>query len=394
MEFTSLEPLPILVFTNLVMIAFLLLLGRKGLKEPYSLSRWRRYLMVITSMVFCLFSFWGTDWFHYAEKYINVLYVSGYNTALEDVYVLIANISPNYLVFRAIIWGLALWLLLLLFRRVSVSTDLLLSIFCGIWLIYFGYGRIVTAYTLMFLGGLALSKPIKGKILLSLLLGGGLLLASLFFHKTAFFGVAIVLIALLPRLLNKRTFILLLLIYPFVLLLVQLLLLQFMDAALDTNDNNASSVAGQFYLNEDASEMGIAYLLLLLLQFAPYYMAAWIGYKVNVLQQPEDDTEEETEGQQAELRKVAPSDIRFFSRTVVYIVLVSTIFLFDLGANTLVFYIRFMMFGFIPAAIVLAWAWEHGCCPRMVKYTYLVGLAGTFYALLYSFYVSYLGVAA
>ena len=88
-----------------------------------------------------------------------------------------------------------------------------------------------------------------------------------------------------------------------------------------------------------------------------------------------------------------PGDIRFFSRLLVYIVLVSSIFLFDLGANTLTLYIRFMMFGFIPACVVLAWAWEHNFYPRLVKYTFMAGLAGTAYALLYSFYVAYLGVA-
>ena len=88
--------------------------------------------MILTALVFCLFSFWGTDWFHYAEMYFNILYVSGFNTSLESVYTLIAAISPNYLVFRAIIWGSALYLLCLLFRHVSVRGDLLLSIFCGI----------------------------------------------------------------------------------------------------------------------------------------------------------------------------------------------------------------------------------------------------------------------
>ena len=138
MELTNLEPLPILVFSNLLMVAFLLLLGRKGLSEPYTFRPWRRYLMILVSLVFCLFSFWGTDWFHYAEMYINLVYMDGFNTSLEGVYYFIANyLSPNYMVFRAIIWGSALYLLCLLFRHVSVRGDLLLVIFCALWLIDF-----------------------------------------------------------------------------------------------------------------------------------------------------------------------------------------------------------------------------------------------------------------
>jgi hypothetical protein len=396
MDATNLEPLPILVFSNLLMVAFLFLLGRKGLSEPYIFRPWRRYLMILVSMVFCLFSFWGTDWFHYAEMYFNILYVSGFNTSLESVYTVIAAISPNYLVFRAIIWGVALYLLCLLFKHVPISGDLLLALFCALWLIDFSYGRIVLAYTMMYLGGSVLMKPVKGKRLLSLMLGIALLILSLFFHKTAFFGAALVVLALFSRLLNKRTFVLIMMIYPFVLLLVQLLLMQFMDTAVDTNENSSSSAAGQAYLNEDTREIGPAYLLYLILRYIPYYMVAWIAYKVNVYQ-PEahegQEVEEVREVREVQEVQEVPSEVRFFARLTVYIVLVSTIFLFDLGANTLTLYMRFLMYAFIPACVVLAWAWQQKFRVRMVKLTFLVGVAGTFYALLYSFYISYLGVA-
>ena len=414
MDATNLEPLPILVFSNLLMVAFLFLLGRKGLSEPYIFRPWRRYLMILVSMVFCLFSFWGTDWFHYAEMYFNILYVSGFNTSLESVYTVIAAISPNYLVFRAIIWGVALYLLCLLFKHVPISGDLLLALFCALWLIDFSYGRIVLAYTMMYLGGSVLMKPVKGKRLLSLMLGIALLILSLFFHKTAFFGVALVVLALFSRLLNKRTFVLIMMIYPFVLLLVQLLLMQFMDTAVDTNENSSSSAAGQAYLNEDTREIGPAYLLYLILRYIPYYMVAWIAYKVNVYQPESQEVQEVQEVEEVreveeveEVKEVkgvrevqevqgiqgVPSEVRFFARLTVYIVLVSTIFLFDLGANTLTLYMRFLMYAFIPACVVLAWAWQQKFRVRMVKLTFLVGVAGTFYALLYSFYISYLGVA-
>lgn len=390
MELTSLEPLPILVFTNLLMIAFLVLLSRKGLREPYIFRPWRRYLVILVSFVFCLFSFWGTDWFHYAEMYFSILYVNGFNTSLEDVYTLIAAISPNYLVFRAIIWGGAIYLLCLLFRHVSVRGDLLLALFCAIWLIDFSYGRVVMAYTMMFLGGAVLMKPVRGKMLLSVTLGFSLLGLSLFFHKTAFFGVALVLLALFPRLLNKRTFVLVMMIYPFVLLLVQLLLIQFMDTAVDPNEHNSSSAAGQAYLSDDTREIGPAYLVYLILRYLPYYLVCWIAYKVN-LYQLEDDTKEKDA--RLLLPEGVPSEIRFFSRLTVYVVLVSTVFLFDLGANTFTLYMRFLMYGFIPACVVLAWAWQNKFCPRMVRLTFLLGLAGTFIGLLYSFYISYLGLA-
>ncbi len=403
MDFTSLEPLPILVFINLLLIAILLLLSRKGLREPYIFSPWRRFLVILLLFIFCLFSFCDTDWFHYAEMYFNILYVKGFNTPLEDVYTLIADISPNYLVFRTIIWGSAVYLLCLLFRHVRVRGDLLLALFCAIWLIDFGTGRVVVAYTMMYLGGAILMKPIKGKMLLfSWILGFTLLCSSLFFHKTALFGVALVVLAFFPRLLNKRTFALFMMMYPFVLLLVQLLLMQFMNSTVDPNVYNTLSTAGQNHLNKDPTEVGIGYLLYVFFRYLPYYSIAWIAYKVN-LYQPEDsnctevmegETDTEIAGSTDLLEKTeVPSEVRFFSRLTLYCVLVSTIFLFDLGANTRTVYIRFMMYGFIPACVVLAWSWQHRFYPRLVRLTFLLGMAGTIYTLLYSFYISYLGVA-
>ena len=172
-----------------------------------------------------------------------------------------------------------------------------------------------------------------------------------------------------------------------------------MDTAVDYSERNSSSAAGQTYLNEDTREIGLAYLLHLILRHIPYYTVAWIAYKMNVDKQEVREVREVREVKEVkedeedqEVQEV-PSEIRFFSRLTVYCVLVSTIFLFDLGANTLTLYIRFMMYGFIPACVVLAWAWQHRYYPRLVKLTFLFGMAGTFYALLYSFYISYLGVA-
>lgn len=234
-----------------------------------------------------------------------------------------------------------------------------------------------------------------------------MLVLSLFFHKTALFGFTLIILALFPRLLNKRTFLLVLIVYPFILLLVQLLLMQFMDTAVDASEHSSSFTVGQAYLNEDTREIGSAYLLQLIIRYLPYYMVGWIAYKTN-LYQPEEETEGDGESEkeeQAEVNKMAdedeltsmsksaPAEIRFFARLTVYVVLVSTIFLFDLGANTLNLYMRFLMYAFIPACVVLAWAWQHSFCMRLVRLTFLVGVAGTFYALLYSFYLAYLGVA-
>ncbi len=389
MDVTYLEPLPILVFSNLLMALFLLLLSRKGFKEPYSLRPWRRCLMILVAMVFCLFSFWGTDWFHYAEMYLNLVYMDGFNTSLEDVYYLIANyLSPNYIVFRGVVWGTALFLTLLLMKHASARTDLILCFFCSLWLIYFSYGRISIAYALMYLGASIIYKPIRGKVLISLILGSLFLISSLFFHKSSVYGIVIILLAFLPKMLNKRTFLLLLIAYPWLILITQLLVAQFMNTAVDPTARNTGATAGMTYLNEDSLDIGLAYRVQLILEYIPYYLLAYIGYKLNIL--TEDEVDENGDTTQV---SPVPSDIRLFGRILFYIVATASVFAFNPGANTQTLYIRFLLFGFIPACIVLAWVWQSGNFPRLAKSTFLLVLAGTGYTLLYSFYIAYVGAA-
>ncbi len=388
MELTYLEPLPILVFSNLLIVAFLLVLGRKGLKEPYTLSPWRRYLIILTAAAFCLFSFWNTDWFHYAEMYLNLIYEEGNDTSLEDVYYFIANdLTSNYVAFRAVVWGTALFLLCLLMKHITLQGDLVLCLFCMTWMIYFGYARVSLAFAMMYLGASLINKSAGGKVLLSLMLGFVLVICSSFFHKSAVYGIALIFLALMPKLLNRRTFLLLMIAYPFLVLISQLMLAQFMNTAVDPNARNTGATAGMTYLIEDGDEIGFAYRLQLTLECIPYYLLAFVGYKMNVLTDEGEDVENE------EAQPLIPADIRFFGRLLFYIVVTASVFLFSLEMNTRNFYIRFLRFGFIPACIVLAWLWQSGRYPRFRKFTFLMVLAGIWYALLYSFYVAYLGAA-
>ena len=321
--------------------------------------------------------------------YLNLVYQDGFNTSLEDVYYYIANyLAPNYLVFRAVIWGTALFLFCLLMKHVSVRGDLILCFFCSVWLIYFGYARISLAYATMYLAGSVICKPVRGKVLLSLMLGAVLLVGSLFLHKSSIYGVMLVLLALLPRLLNKRTFLLLLIAYPFVVVITELLLAQFMDTAVNPMERNTGATAGMTYLNEDSDEVGFAYSLQLLLECIPYYILAFLGYRLNVLTDEDEDAADSDED-----ANPVPADVQFFGRLLFYIVATASVFAFNLGANTHVLYVRFLRFGFIPACIVLSWAWQSGRFPRMAKYAFLLALANTGYALLYSCYVAYVGAA-
>ena len=151
MDYLSMTQTPLLVLSNLAIILFIYILLKPSMTEPFGVISFRRNLSVLLMFLFFLFSFWGADWFHYAIEY-QIAKDGIYISNLETVYQFFASVSSNYLIFRLLIWGPALILILRLFSKVSVSTDLALFFFGSIWIIWFGYARVSLALAMMFYG--------------------------------------------------------------------------------------------------------------------------------------------------------------------------------------------------------------------------------------------------
>ena len=68
-------------------------------------------------------------------------------------------------------------------------------------------------------------------------------------------------------------------------------------------------------------------------------------------------------------------------------VLISCLFLLDLGIDVSVIAERFFRFLFIPTGIIIAYFWQIRFCMKYTKLIYVLGIAYSSYALLYSFYM-------
>ena len=66
----------------------------------------RLYFTLSMWFAFDLFAFWGSDWFHLYVAYQDIMQGT---PIVEKIYTWIArNLAPNnYILFRAIVWGLA-----------------------------------------------------------------------------------------------------------------------------------------------------------------------------------------------------------------------------------------------------------------------------------------------
>ena len=156
MDFTTLQQLPILVLSNLILLLMIYNIMKRSLIPPYCVSIKKRRYALLLILFFCLFSFWGADWFHYIAEYLVLHNEEKYLSNLEEVYVFISLASPNYIIFRLIIWGGACLFLFRTFYLIPVKTDLLITTFVIIGLIWFGYARVSLAMAIMFYGAVYL----------------------------------------------------------------------------------------------------------------------------------------------------------------------------------------------------------------------------------------------
>ncbi len=133
-------------------------------------------------LLFCLFPLYSGDWIHYQEKVVDY-YVSG-DTDLESIYgILLFYVGKNYILFRLIVWGMALLFLRALFYRLGLNKSKLLA-FWGIWgLLFFAYPRVSLGLSVFFYGYSFLVKPQK-KHVWSYIIGVLLIGGSCFLHKS------------------------------------------------------------------------------------------------------------------------------------------------------------------------------------------------------------------
>lgn len=361
---------PFLVLSNVVFVLILFLLTRTVLVDR-GLPILRRRFVILLVFLFCLFSFWGADWFHY------FFFFNGVKEGLENfneerLYVwLVENICPNYLVFRGIVWGLALFLFIKTLKNLDINIDYALFFFCSIYLIWFSYARVSLAMSLMFYGYSLIVSSYR-KRMIGLIVGIALIGLSYFFHKSALFGIAIVSLALLAKITKKEVVFLFILLFTFPLIIY--IISSYLGSGVEAIMSDEESIMGEYmtsgnrYLEADKSIRGVGNFIVSLLERIPYYLIAW-GCLREMIK-----------------NKTTQKGAGSFCLLTILIVLLSSVFLFNIGMNTHTVYVRFMRFAEIPACISLTYLYQNDCSPKLIRFTYKFAIIGTFGCLLYVLY--------
>lgn len=364
-----------LVFFNICLLFLMYVLMERALRPPYCVKVSNKNFVVILMFVFVVFSFWGADWFHYLTEF-KVLKLGG-RTNLEKVYIWIAqNLSPNYLDFRVVVWGSSLCLLLHIFKRLTIPTHLAIFFFSTIYIIWFSYARVTLAMMLVYYGLTILYKPYKNR-LLSFVLAFFSIGSAFFFHKSALFGIVVALLTIFVNRFEKKIFIILLLCYPILVYLAQSYLIDFLMVDMEGEDGGfgANMAAGQRYLEGSIKGHGTGYLIQSFLEKFPHFLLAFVSLIF----------------MRSKYYLEASSDIKAFIRLQFFVVLLSSLFMFDLGANTDVIYTRFLRFAVIPSCIILTYFYSTHFKFKYTRIAYYLAFMGTIYAVVYSMYNAYVG---
>lgn len=364
---------PWLVGCNLIMILIGYLIVYPALKYPYCLTKSRRQLAYCLIVFFCVFAFWGSDFFHIYDNY-KELVSSGWE--LEYIYHLIAKdiVPDNYFLWRLIVWGFATILIANTFKRVRVNQDLAVCFFLMIWILWFSYARVSLSMAMAFFGLAIISNSQSS--LFSWLYGLVFISASLFFHKSAGFAVCISILSLLvPNKWNNKWF-LVLLCFPLMVYFARTYLSTILIGDLSSNNEEITSYIerGQNYMNDDSYIQGFGYLLGQLFERIPYYMIYVSSLRILIYKTYSVDNK----------------CIMAFMKAMALLVTVASVFAFDISINTQLIYERFMRFSFIPSCVLLTYFWCNNIYPKWQKWTFHIAWIGSFYQIVYMLYCSIL----
>lgn len=366
----NLAQTPFLVFTNILFIAFFYFYLRSTIKYGY-ISKAKKRITIFLIFVFCLMSFWGTDWFGYLSYYMAVKNGWAEHVPMEDVYVwLMEDVCTDYLQFRAIVWGTALFFFVMTIKRLKINVGIALFFFCCIYLIYFSYARATLAITMMTYGYTLIWSNNKRWNIHHTFLGLSIVACSFFFHKSAIFGIVAILFAIIIKKAGNTGVKISLLLYPLAVFGLMLFFRDYFSSFTEADDTLGEyAQAGASYLESEKGWMGIGTFIQRILERVPYYLLAYCSYR--------------------ELKHPSMKHVSTMKACFTLLLLeiaMASLFLFDIGLSTSTVYTRFVRYAQIPACIVLTYLYQNRLQRRCVKYAYSIGLLGCAYSLIYTFY--------
>lgn len=370
-DITNVTQSPALVFSNLLMLTLFFFSLKPALYANNNSVVRVEWWTVLWILIFCVFSFWGADWFGYLNYFVEIKRIGPEHVPMESVYLWLMDILPHYLLFRLVVWGVAIVLLSVLIRQYDVNRRIFFFFFCTISIIWFAYARATVAMMAMFCGLSLLYSDWKRPMLVKLI---GLLLigASYFLHKSSLLGVfAIVVALILDKLIKRNGYFWILFFFVTLLVFISYFFEDFFQSLVSDEDSllneYASSGASHLY-GSSGFARGWGTRLRGIFERLPLYLIAFGCIKsISSNNRP-------------------PKSIRLVMLSFCAIVLISSIFALNSNLNTYLLFSRLLRFGQVPFCICLTYFYQNGNYPKLVRLAYSIAIFGSFYSVTYAMY--------
>lgn len=356
---------PLEVFLDLIIYSLIVIMLYGRYRYGWKISHSRHNLSIYLMVTFCLYPFFGPDYFHYLQDYNEIL-TDGWSN-MEEIYtILIKYVIPNYFFFRLLLWGSALSIVFFIIKKAKVDSDIGMFVFCSMYLPQFSYTRSSLGAALAYCGMVVfLSKKSSVK---HMIMGLLLMASSYLFHKSAPFAIAVALISIMMYYSWKKTLLALLVITPYAIMKIRGFLDDFM--MIDFDVDATMMMSGQKYLSSEDTQTGIASDILSVLQRLPFYIMVLIYLKMY----------------QDKTYKSLDTTMKLIANATFMAVMLASLFLIDIGFNTYAFYYRCLNFTIIPGAIFIAYCKTNHISPRLTNLAFYIGMISSFYWLSYSLY--------
>lgn len=351
----------ILIFVVLLLVLWGHYFGGKRL------SNWAFTFSVFLILIFCLFPFWGNDYWHYLIDYYELK--KGGKTNMEEVYSFIVQKSPTYFSFRAIVWGMALFCMLCGFRVMKIDKGICLFLFVCLFLPLYSYARVSLVMSMIFLGLALFTKKRFWPVIFGTLLIG----LSYYFHKSAVYGIAMSLLSIFLEKRTKLAISIIILLIPVFLFLIQNQLIDIMSLDADEEENQALYTS-QLYLGTNVVTQGLSAIIRtviqrtsLLLVLILYIRMAYNSELINL-----------------------PISIRIMAGFAALCIVSSFLLLLSgeqLNVTSISY--RLSLYAWIPAIAFLSYCKTNYIHSKALLWIFIFGLSNTSYMLLYSLYNLY-----
>lgn len=365
------RPSATLYILNFILFIFLLFpylsvyKGNKGIlrQERFHQKQILSYciaLLLLSVFGFSDFDFWGC-WKGYIHCKKN-----GDSGVYEPFYEWLTYYTPNYFIWRTIIWGLAVFLMIKTIKRLKVNYNATFIFLTLIYVLSFYKLRNVLGFSVMFWGLSLIISPDKKNRRLCIMSGILYIVLSFWCHKTMIMSIALLASCCLKF--NKCRINILIIAWPFLISAVTILLNKFIGGiiVLGNNDMGLANRAMSYATNvgETSNLNGMIRTALIessiLIPFA--YMTKKIIYdKIQI-----------------------PSSINCLYKYWFVTTYIAYLFAFQDAANWI--YIRIGTMGYFPMCIVLGWYWATHRRTRSQRLILLLCLLSYLYRTCYMVY--------